>query len=108
MKRVLASVLCGLTLSACSTSKTAPCHDQNVVQATEGRTVPVHGWSDGYFDVELDDGHVYRIPETSDATADLKTGDLVQICALSATDGSEHYSLSLPGGIDGHTAQRVR
>jgi hypothetical protein len=51
---------------------------------------------------------VYLIPETSDATADLKTGDRVQICALSPTDESEHYSLSLPGGIDGHTAQRVR
>lgn len=108
---LVACVLCGLSISACSheTAKTAPCHDQDVVQATRGETAPASIFAEDYFDVELDDGHVYRLtaPSDSSGAAHLTTGDQVKLCTLSSTDGSEHYSLKVAGEY-GHPVQRVK
>jgi hypothetical protein len=64
------------------------------------------GVSGTVWDVELDDGHVYSANFTHTLEASTKemtnslgpdTGDKVELCALTATDGTRHYNLHVKG-----------
>jgi hypothetical protein len=107
----IASLAVSLVVSACSAN---PCSMRHVVQVTDDQSpkyaamrakmLPL-GMNGIGKDVELDDGHVYVANVAYNIAADGKmignmppeTADELELCALTATDGSKHYALHFKG-----------
>jgi len=86
--RIVAAVLAFIALAACG----SPCSTQRVVQSRTppGLTLDQIAGHVDYYDVELDDGHVYR----GSFEWPLKTSREVEVCTVaSKIDGSEHFSV---------------
>jgi hypothetical protein len=101
-----AALLCVLIMAGCSSkggSSTGdsanPCERQYVVQVTDDNSPVAFALrakatpSSLTQDVELDDGHVYLGAFAWEYKRPPSTGDAVTLCSLTASDGSQHYSL---------------
>ena len=112
MRRSNISILTVLLLAvtACSLS---PCSRRYVIQVTTdpGSKKAEAAWASAevfgkVLDVELDDRHIYAANFTRPLDATAKemedslgpdTGDKVELCALTAADGSRHSNLHVKG-----------
>jgi len=85
--RLGALILALVALQACG----SPCGSHKVVQTTsKGLTLQLSTTTVPLYDVEIDDGHVYRGPFASP----LSTGREVEVCEVtSKIDNSKHYSV---------------
>jgi len=104
---ILAVAVGAVGLTGCQSS---PCSEHRVVQARvveppggpPGSTALV---GDNDFEVELDDGHVYKLRIGRGP----QTGSVEQLCAIpSKIDGSIHYSMGPPPGRFAREVERVR
>ena len=97
MRRLIATATLAV-LAACG----SPCSTHRVVQATRASAPSVYPGVDTY-DIELDDGHVYRGP----LMVALPAGREVEVCDVkSKIDGSEHFSMHF--GHSTPTVQQIR
>lgn len=111
MIRQLLVAAIGCVFAACTSG---PCHDRRVVQTKPVFNAPVRD-SDPFkapdsYDLELDDGHIYRVDARSRSEFRYPVaGDVAHLCAVtSKIDGATHYSMRMyEFNIDG-SADRIR